>query len=228
LLENISYNLTDSIQIQKYQITTDPEFKTYGGVRESNIQEVYLYDKGQNFKLDDLEPYIEDESTFHSGTNERLTTVLLVQSIEDPYPSLLPTVRDNYEDFQVVFENNKTKLTKTLHDNTYIQSIETQISQLKKNFNAILENSEITYSEYLSEVSAGQFMFLVLTGISGEHFTLAYKHESAIIKKEYNCTFDSNGRYISIPFFFKTFDNSKATISFEILEGTVEEYHIYK
>jgi hypothetical protein len=225
---NDKFPTTNQINIKKYQITTDPGYIAKGSEKESNSQEVYLYDKGQNFKLDDLEPYIEDESTFKSETNERLTTVLLVQSIEDPYPSLLPTIIDNYEDFQVVFEGGKTKLTKTLHDNSNVQAIETQISQLKKNYKTILENSNVEYLSYSQNVNAGQFLFLVLKGDINTKFTLVYKDGSNIVKKEYNCTFDSNGIYISIPFFFNTFTNSKSTISFEIEEGTVNEYHIYK
>jgi hypothetical protein len=225
---NDKFLTTDQINIKKYQITTDPGYIAKGSEKESNTQEVYLYDKGENFNIDTLEPYIEDESTFDSETNERLTTVLLVQSIEDPYPSLLPTIIDNYEDFQVVFEGGKTKLTKTLHDNLYVQAIETQISQLKKNYKAILENSNVEYLSYSQNVNAGQFLFLVLKGTANTKFTLVYKDGLNIVKKEYNCTLDSNGIYISIPFFFNTFTNSRSTISFEIEKGTVNEYHIYK
>jgi hypothetical protein len=211
-----SYSQT---QFNKYQISTDPYLISYGGVFEFNEQEVYLYDDSLNFKIHELEPYITDSSG------------LTIQGITDPYPTFLTTVQGNYEDFQSVYLEEKTKLTHTLHNNEKVQAIETQISQLKKNLNAILVNSNVSYQTYTasSTVNSGNFMFLVLKGVIGGKFTLAYKDsQDNIVKKEYNCTFDSNGRYISLPFFLDTFDNNESSIRFQIIEGSVQQYHIFK
>jgi hypothetical protein len=228
LLENINYNLTDSIQIQKYQITTDPEFKTYGGVRESNIQEVYLYDKGQNFNINILEPNVEDLSTFNSE-GQRLTTVLKVQSFTDPYIASLEGISDQYEAIQSP-DSGKGTIADGL-DTGNILSIENQIVQLKKNFKAILSNSSITYQDYTAQIlNAGKFLFLVIKGTSGQRFNIIYKEGTTIIKKEYGCTIGSDGIFISIPFFLDTFvSGGKSTIDFEI-EGTLTspQYHIFK
>lgn len=218
-LEETSYSQT---QFNKYQMSTDPFLTSYGGTFQSNEQEVHLYDDSLNFKLDSSEPYITDDS----GT-------LTIQGIADPYAagSFLTGIKDNYQDFQSVYQSGKTKLTKALHDNAKVQSIEAQVSQLKKNLGSILANSSVSYTNYTSSstVSAGSFLFLVLKGTSGQKFNLAYKDgSSSIIKKEYNCTFDSNGRYISVPFFLDTFGNDEATISFQVEEGTVQQYHIFK
>jgi hypothetical protein len=201
----------------KYQPSTDPYLNTNGGNFQSNSQEFFLYDTSLNFKIDSLEGYV----TNTAGQ-------LKIQNIVDPYTSLFPTVRDNYEDFQSIFESGKTKLTKTLHDNVKVQAIESQISTLKKNFKAMFLNSNATFSNYSGNVNAGQFMFLVLKGTSGNSFNLVYKDGSTIIKKEYNCTLDSDGRYISVPFFFNTFGNTKSTINFEIENGSISQYYIYR
>jgi hypothetical protein len=210
-------SFSNVVGFNKYQASTDPYLNANGGNFESNSQEVFLYDTSLNFKLDESEGYI---------TNT--VGQLKIQNITDPYTSLLPTVTGNYEDFQSVFESGKTKLTKTLHDNAKVQAVESQISTLKKNFKAMFLNSNATFTNYTGNlVSAGQFMFLVLKGNSGSKFNLVYKDGSNIVKREYNCTFDSDGRYISVPFFFNTFGNTKSTISFEV-EGNVSQYYIYR
>jgi len=222
----ITYELADNIQVQKYQITTDPDFNTLEvplsvqNQNNANIQEVYLYDTGLNFKLDVSEPYI----TNNSG-------LLTIQGITDPYPSFLDGIEENYEDFQSIFESEKTKLTKTLHDNADV--IETQISQLKKNFKAILSNSSITYQDYTAQIlNAGKFLFLVIKGTPEQRFNIIYKEGTTIIKKEYGCTIGSDGVFISIPFFLDTFvSGGKSTIDFEIEPiGTLTspQYHIFK
>jgi hypothetical protein len=201
----------------KYQPSTDPYLNSNAGNFQLNQQEVFLYDTSLNFKLDSSEPFLKN-------TAGKLT----IQNIADPFVGLLPTVKNNYEDFQSVFESSKTKMTKTIHDNAKVQAIESQLSTLKRNFKAMFLNSSVSFTNYTGTVSAGQFMFLVLKGTPNSNFTLVYKDGSSVIKKEYNCRLDSDGRYISIPFFFNTFGNNKSTVSFEVENGIVSQYYIYR
>jgi len=196
----------------KYQITTDPYFNTYGETSITDIseQEVYLYDTSLNFLLDDAEPFITSDSG------------LTIQDIVDPYPALFTTVNANYTDFQ-----NTYKVSSLLLD-INAQLIETQISKLKKNYQALISNSTITYTNYVSLTNIGEFLFLVLKGTSGNKFNLTYRDvNDVIIKREYNCTLDSNGLYISLPFFFDTFSNTEDVIKFEV-DQNVLQYYIFK
>jgi len=227
ILSDISYTIPD---IEKYQITTDPNFNTYGGVKESDTQEVYLYNKGQNFNINILEPNVEDLSTFNLE-GERLTTVLKVQSFTDPYIASLQAVSNLYKAIQAP-DSGKGTIADGL-DTENVLVIENNIAQLKKNFKAILSNSSITYQDYTAQISnAGKFLFLIIKGTPEQRFNIIYKEGTTIIKKEYGCTIGSDGIFISIPFFLETFvSGGKSTIDFEIEQiGTLTspQYHIFK
>jgi hypothetical protein len=217
LISDITYDVPE---IEKYQITTDPNFNTYGGDRESNTQEVYLYNKGESFNINTLEPHVE----LDAGK-------LKVQSFTDPYITSLQAVSDLYKAIQVP-ASGKGKVANDLDESLKIVSIESNIAQLKKNFKAILSNSSVDYEDYTAEIlNAGRFLFLVVKGTSDQRFNIIYKQGTTIVKKEYGCTI-KDGVYISIPFFFDTFvTGGKSTIDFEIEPiGTLTspQYHIFK
>jgi hypothetical protein len=209
-----------SLEFNKYQVSTDRHLTTDGtGMADRSEQDVFLYNTADGFLKHSDEPKV----TNSAGS-------ITVQGVADPYAtgSFLTGVRDNYQDFQDVFESGKTKVTKAIHDNTRVQQIEAGVSQLKKNLKAILDNSTLSLSSYSSQVSAGQFMFLLLKGTAGQKFDLAYKDGSTVVKKEHDCTFDSDGRYVSVPFFFDTFGNSRSSVSFEVTRGSVAQYYIFR
>jgi hypothetical protein len=169
------------------------------------------------------EPYIEDNST------------IKIQGIDDIYMetynsgnNILNTIISNYEEFQI--DDKVSDLLEGKISNDTIQAIETQITQLKNNYKAIISNSSLSYTEYDELTSAGQFLFLVISGTENDKFNIIYKNDiNEIIKKEFDCIIPSDGLYISIPFFFKTFNNSETTIKFEI-EGNSSDlnYYIFK
>jgi hypothetical protein len=215
-----------SLAFNKYQISTDPHLTTDGTLISSALdrieQDAVLYETNEGFRIDAEEPRVT------IGYTGSTIASFSINGVTDPLTALLPTVEANYYDFQEEFESSKTKITKAIHDNTMVQSIETQISQLKRNLNSILENSSESFQSYSGSTSAGQFFFLVLKGTSGQTFDIAYRDGSTIVKKEYNCTFDSNGRYISIPFFFDTFGSAESSVSFEVTRGSVSQYRIFR
>jgi len=205
----------------KYQITTDPYLNTFEqvGTADFSPQEVYLYEKSLGFKIDDDEPYVDNT-----------LGVIEIQGITDPYPSFLSGVEDYYETIQKNNNDDENILLKDFRNASNIQAIETQISNLKKNYSDIIGNSTIPYSNYTAggTVVAGRFLFLILKGTNGNKFDLVYKKtDNSVIKKEYNCTFN-NDLYISIPFFLDTFKNETTSINFEITRGTVSEYYIFR
>ena len=78
----------------KYQISTDPYFNTYGETSSNiSVQEVYLYDTALNFVLHDDEPYITDSST---GGDVGIS----IQGIAEFYSAHLNSIKSNYTEFQ--------------------------------------------------------------------------------------------------------------------------------
>jgi hypothetical protein len=226
LLSDDSYTVPD---IQKYQITTDPNFNTYGGDIESNTQEVYLYDKGGSFNIDALEPHVELDGGILEV--QSFTDPYIVSSDTDPNITILEDVSNQYKAIQVP-ASGKGKVANNLDESVKIVSIENNIAQLKKNFKAILSNSSVDYEDYTAEIlNAGRFLFLVVKGTSDQRFNIIYKQGTTIVKKEYGCTI-KDGVYISIPFFFDTFvTGGKSTIDFELEPIgilTSPQYHIFK
>jgi hypothetical protein len=206
----------------KYQITTDPYLNTYGQFTGSNFntQEVYLYDKNMNFKIEPEEPFIEE----NSGT-------IKIQDITDFYPSFLSEIETNYDEFQNLFDDGKNKIIFTLHENTKVQTIETEISKLKNNFKAIFQNGAQTFIPYTGETALDSFLFLVFTGTNGSKFNIVFTGSSGnIIKKEYGCEIVDN-LYISIPFFLDTLSDSNVeSVRFrlEMISGSSVSYCIFR
>jgi hypothetical protein len=167
--------------------------------------------------LHDDEPYITDSS---AGGDVDIS----VQGIAEFYSAHLNSIISNYTDFQ-------TGKVSTFLQDADVQSIEAQISQLKKNYRSIFLNSNPQYIQYntASLIDAGQFLFIVLQGTESDEFDIIYRDSTnRIIKKEYNCTV-TNGIYISIPFFFDTFGNIEDNIKFEIKRNTSTiNYYIFR
>jgi hypothetical protein len=229
-----NYNLLGSVNLfnnfNEYQIQTDPMFNTYGEIKtiDNSLQEVFLYNKDAGFKVESLEP-------FYNVNNGKIT----IQGFSDPFPALLTTqdtgIIDNYTDFQENFGSGKTKIATLLHSSTPVQSIETNILQLKKNYLAIANNSAITYTAYTTQITSGEFLFAIFNGVTGTTFNIIYRNSStnAIIKKEYNCKINLNngGKYISIPFFFNTFSGTgitNVTIQLEYISGSLLSYYLFR
>jgi hypothetical protein len=214
-----------SQSFNKYQISTDPHLNTDGtSISPARTeQDIVLYTTNDGFLVHADEPRVTIGYTGSTATS------FAINGITDPLTSLLPTVEGNYEDFQVGYTGSKTKVTFALHEDENVQDIEAQISQLKRNLGAILENSDESFTGYTGSTSAGQFLFLALKGTSGQSFDLVYREGSEIVKKEYNCTFDSNGRYLSVPFFSGAFNaGGSASVSFEVSRGSVSQYRIFR
>lgn len=214
-----------SLAFNKYQISTDPHLNSDGtSISPARTeQDTVLYTTNDGFLVHADEPRVTIGYTGSTATS------FAINGITDPLTSLLPTVEDNYEDFQVDYTGSKTKVTDALHSDANVQDIEAQISQLKKNLGAILDNSDESFTGYTGSTSAGQFLFLALKGASGQSFDLVYRDGSDVVKKEYNCTFDSGGRYISVPFFSEAFNSGgKTSVSFEVTRGTVTDYRIFR
>jgi hypothetical protein len=184
---------------------TDPYYTTYGenSISNTEVQEVYLYDTDLGFVLTDKEPFV-------TNSNGSIT----IQDIEDPYPTHLQNIIDSYEEYQ-----EEGKLIDLLHNNGKVQNIETQISQLKKNYLSIINNSTLSYTDYTSGItSPSQYLFLIIKGPANNKFDITFRDTTGkIIKREYNCTFNNQGLYISLPFSFDTFSNAHQRLSFDIL-----------
>jgi hypothetical protein len=190
----------------KYQISTDPNFVTYGETNPTNIsnQEVYLYDERLKFKIDDKEPKVN----ISGGT-------YTVQGIPNSY--VLDDLTPVYNDL-LAYQN--TELADFLQENVNVQNIEADIAMLKKNLTAIINNSgQLSYTDITASTINSNFMFMVIKDIAGE-FDITYYNGNNIVKKEYSCECGIDNKYISLPYFTFT--------GFKIDNGTGGKYYTFK
>jgi len=187
--------------LKQYQITTDPYLLTCGEESNSstNTQEVYLYNKNLNFKIERLEPKIE-----------YLGNKYVVNGMNyDPYdPSINSAIGEIENDLKGFQEDSLETILKTRTGSAKtnnVQAIEGSLTNLKLNFIDIVNNSQITYAQGPSNGEIpGDFLFLVIkkeSGSSVNSFDLIYYNSNGDqIKKEYGCAYN-NGIYISVPHF---------------------------
>jgi hypothetical protein len=198
----------------KYQSAMDPFLMGYGETpttsRANRELEFYIQDKSRGFKFysgsSAREPYIE-----YIGSNAK------VLDLADPYPALLQSVNSyvgsrgvqGYTGYQgyVGSQGTQSEVVNLLRGSQAVQNIETNIQKTKRNLKAMAKNSGSSgYSNVSSSLVAERNpMFLVIKGTyssgSNPRFNITYKSGGIAIKKEYACELDSDGYYVSIPFF---------------------------
>jgi hypothetical protein len=210
----------------EYKLLTDPYTTTYGetSVANTNKQEVYLYDKNLGFRLfsdaSNMEPYIGITSS-----------KLKINDVLDPYldVNFLPAIETSYTEHQTTKLKDKIYLTAN-------QTVEKNVAIAKSNLLKIVANSNLTFTNYTGVIPASSFFFLLIKkGISNSSVNVSYRLEgqTAIYKKEYNCRFDINNNYLSLPFFLETMiggSNKKVTITIENSDGTpfAGQYYLYR
>lgn len=213
----------------KYQSPMDPLAINYDQVQTSGASnrevEFYIQDKSEGFRLytgsSAREPYVQ-----YVGSNSKIL------ELTDPYPALLQgaisyvgsrgvqgyTGHQGYTGSQGV----QSELVNRIRGSAP-QAIETNIQKAKRNIKAMAKNSGLAgYSSVTSSaVAERNFMFLVVKGTynAGDNpkFNISYRSAGSVIKKEYACELDSEGYYVSLPFFLDELGGSTVSIdSFEI------------
>jgi hypothetical protein len=210
----------------EYSLQMDPYAVTYGetSVTNTNKQEVYLYDKDAGYRLfsdsSSLEPYI-------GITDNKLR----VNDVLDPYidASFLPDIKTSYTQHQQTKLRDKLYLTAN-------QTVEKNLAIAKSNLLKAVANSTLVFTNYTGVIPASSFFFLLIRkGTSNSTANISYRIEgqTAIYKKEYNCRYDVNNNYLSLPFFLETMiggSNKKVTITIENSDGTpfAGQYYLYR
>lgn len=188
----------------EYILPTDPNFNYEGqnfiSTSLFDTQEVFLYDDSLDMLLAANEPRI---------TTNGLTNDYLIQDLVDPYDtaSMLSGILTKYTEYQ-----SPSDIVNKLHvklSTSNFSNIDTDLNTIKDNLLDSIANSTITYTAFPYStgyiMNNDDFMFLIIKkGVDAKDINITYytdvnDYYHTTSKKEYNCSFNGDNLFLSVP-----------------------------